>query len=1056
MAENKEGIKLVQFGDEFYKLDDLLKLHTQQEQNFYKFAKERGQFDDYALERLREAINNKINAAKSGKVFEADGGTDTDVVDNVSIQTYKGKGKKRKGITVKQGMKDWADYYISTLSSNLPVYNKTQTGKTWDLAKHGFGAYLLGQGLAAQDVFEQYDTKDPDNADAPRSMTERRELLKKHLLNYKQWLSKQGFDYSQNENDWDDSYETDLDRFITDYTANENYDVKDITQALRRLGAGHAFTTAFTSDKWDGSLLAGSDQQTATSGQPSQDEINRYNAYIRGEYDNNFLGQKDLNLGGVTYFTTKGDRKFEMSDEEWEEWKKTHTNDSDSYMDQLQQNYYTNPFDPEVAAEWLPLLDRAGRTKEVTIDGKAYKYDPGTIDRNKLRFVAFDPVTGEIRHAFLGDIEEEKEAMRRKWRIANGYAHESDKYTVTAKDGGVISMQYGGDFSLKDWVNSELEKETAARAKENNNTVEVQKARDRTAGIVGIAPAENTIKDQNAKFSAAEYARLGSIAADITSIILDPVSGVAVGLGSSLANFGADMMDDGIDWGDVKNFGINVGFDLLGAIPIIGDAVGTGSKVARNVIKWVPRLMALVAAKQGVQNWDGMMESLSKFKSIEDAKTLTVQDWRNIAQSISLAMGGIRGVKNKVQQVQTKKAAKVEGALGITIIDKSNPNSPVTKQILVDGDVAKKIRQSDGSKAQVEAELSKLDVFKDKFGENGTFEVSTKNNGERQIPFHRKEQGGEKSWEWRGWRKEGKGQISDVYDFDIVTGRQVNGIFSPIKKIRQKLNDKHLGWIRKYSKGQYDDYRGAKTVDQAIDAEIANLKQALLDQAGKVKSSMDNRATRVGEVEQALVPERARLEELKQKLNGVADEATLKTNESSASKVNEKAKTSVQKLNDAITDLEKQITSVRNAPLSSKDPKGYQRKQEISDLQRKLDNLRNQHRVEQQAQQLHQKALDDIQAQLKDRSDLSKAESEIQRLEKILPQLQRTNHTNAYKKLQAMIQDYRQRYSNIRGRQVTWDDTNKVLADAGITDAFKHGGSVNRNKLNKFINYAKG
>jgi hypothetical protein len=82
-----------------------------------------------------------------------------------------------------------------------------------------------------------------------------------------------------------------LDRFITDYTTNENYDIKDVTQALRRLGAGHAFTTAFTSDKWDGSFLAGSDQQTATSGQPSSDEIKRYNAYIRGEYDNNFLGQ---------------------------------------------------------------------------------------------------------------------------------------------------------------------------------------------------------------------------------------------------------------------------------------------------------------------------------------------------------------------------------------------------------------------------------------------------------------------------------------------------------------------------------------------------------------------------------------------------------------------------------------------------------------------------------------------------------------------------------------------------------------------------------------------
>jgi hypothetical protein len=95
---------------------------------------------------------------------------------------------------------------------------------------------------------------------------------------------------------------------------------------------------------------------------------------------------------------------------------------------------------------------------------------------------------------------------------------------------------------------------------------------------------------------------------------------------------------------------------------------------------------------------------------------------------------------------------------------------------------------------------------------------------------------------------------------------------------------------------------------------------------------MDNRATRVGEVEQALVPERARLEELNQKLNGVADEATLKTNERSASNVNEKAKTSLQKLTDAIEDLERQLKSVREAPLSSKDPKGYQRNKEIKDL----------------------------------------------------------------------------------------------------------------------------
>jgi small-conductance mechanosensitive channel len=109
---------------------------------------------------------------------------------------------------------------------------------------------------------------------------------------------------------------------------------------------------------------------------------------------------------------------------------------------------------------------------------------------------------------------------------------------------------------------------------------------------------------------------------------------------------------------------------------------------------------------------------------------------------------------------------------------------------------------------------------------------------------------------------------------------------------------------------------------------------------------MDNRATRVGEVEQALVPERTRLEELNQKLNGVADEATLKSNESSALNVNEKAKTSLQKLNESIEALEKQLKAVREAPLSSKDPKGYQRKKEISDLTRKLENLKNKQVVE--------------------------------------------------------------------------------------------------------------
>jgi hypothetical protein len=50
-----------------------------------------------------------------------------------------------------------------------------------------------------------------------------------------------------------------------------------------------------------------------------------------------------------------------MSDEEYQKWLNTPTHDSDAYMDQLQQKYYTNPFDVAVAGEYLPLVGRAGR-----------------------------------------------------------------------------------------------------------------------------------------------------------------------------------------------------------------------------------------------------------------------------------------------------------------------------------------------------------------------------------------------------------------------------------------------------------------------------------------------------------------------------------------------------------------------------------------------------------------------------------------------------------------------------------------------------------------------
>lgn len=65
-----------------------------------------------------------------------------------------------------------------------------------------------------------------------------------------------------------------------------------------------------------------------------------------------------------------------------------------------------------------------------------------------------------------------------------------------------------------------------------------------------------------------------------------------------------------------------------------------------------------------------------------------------------------------------------------------------------------------------------------------------------------------------------------------------------------------------------------------------------------------------------------------------------------------------------------------------------------------------------------------------------------------------TNHTREYNKLQQMIQDLQTNHAKVEGRDVTWD-MSKILQDAGVSNAFRQGGSINRNKISKFLSYAK-
>ena len=1139
MAETTQEKKTFKWGDSEYLLDDLLKLHAEQEQNYYNFARDRGQYDDTALAGLRAAISSRISAVKNGQAFSADGILDTDKVDNTSIQTQK-KGLFKKEKYVDQDNTEWAKYYLNKLVGQLKPHKKEAVKEAggWDISKHGLSAYLTGQGLNAQDIFEKYDGRDANNPNAARSFTQRDAKLREHLGGYKTWLEGKGFDFTKNDNEWDDNFMTTLSNLIN----NQDWsDRTALSASLRKLGAGDGYTTAFTSDRWDltkSDADMAADAERTESERKAKEEREKYAQFARDQYSA-FKGLSDNNLGGTTYFTSAGDGLFDMSDSEYEKWLNTHTKDPDSYMRKLQEDYYKNPFDPKVAGEYLPLAGRFGALKEVTIDGKTWHYDPRTIDRSNNRLVVFDKETGETKHAFLGDIADEWNAIRRKWRIDNGYEDEAEIYTRYNEQGGVLSMQTGGGFNLAQAVNRDLEERNKVRAAETGNTEEVQKARDRVVsnGDQSFRSEKDSIGQPDAGFTGAEIARLASIGADITSLFLDPITGVAVGLGSTLTNFGADIADDGFQWQDVKNLGINVGFDLLGAIPIFGDALGTGAKITKNLVKWAPRIMAGMAAFQGVQNFDGMMGSWGKLTSGDKEQKLTVQDWRNIAQSISLVTGGVRAAKNKATQNKMKQQAKVDGVVGVNVRDRATGE---IRQVIVDGDVAKNIRAAKGDRAKIEAELSKLDDFNGKFGESGTMDVATQRGG-LQNPWQKVEGAdGSTHREYQGFTKDGRAQVSDVYDFSRVPAGYGAGRGWKIPGVSDRLNQWHQDLMTRANNKLNPttvDQRG-KLTNEAFEAEQTRLlnDQGVEAQIGKVKAAVEARHKSLAKTDEFISKAQSDLEaqqrlaggddlvarqaDAEARLRGLSSNdaindahnaiahhtATIARNKAKRAALSEsrsKQLTQMEEgLNARVTTKKADIDALRARQKAIKkklaDGKPHPKLEaELKQVNTKIRKLNAEYRTlkrdvptqiaeaRARIQSQYQRAYTQLGASTKSAKGAiataqpiaaqRKAYSEAyaqqqaaisgQALQKRLNTLQgrkaahdpATAHTRAYTELETMLNNLRTSNPTIGGKTVNWDmDTILQRYGVNASDVFKQGGSINRNKINKFLNYAKG
>lgn len=330
----------------------------------------------------------------------------------------------------------------------------------------------------------------------------------------------------------------------------------------------------------------------------------------------------------------------------------------DSLLDYLKKqpniaNYFNNvlgrtAFRPDNGQHIVNNMDAALMLDRASLPdvGNGFVAVPSTYDFNNYTSIIYNPETKQYKEVSMLDIP----ALQ---QIA--YAHYENPTDNTQpkvaprlpKHGGSY-FQQGGSTGFSEEFNTNALK----FIKEREAKRQAKKAAETKPSAANLTPEQRAARERKPAetgFTGVDIARLGAIGADIASMI--PGLG-GVGIAGTLANFGADIADDGMDLGDWGRLAGNIGLDVVGFIPGLG-AAAKGSRVLKNVVKWAPRLLSIATA--GNYGTAGI-QSLQK--AISTPKDLTVDDYRNIAEVIKVAIGGGRGIKRGIQSYNLKNAAK--------------------------------------------------------------------------------------------------------------------------------------------------------------------------------------------------------------------------------------------------------------------------------------------------------------------------------------------------------------------------------------------------------------
>ena len=218
------------------------------------------------------------------------------------------------------------------------------------------------------------------------------------------------------------------------------------------------------------------------------------------------------------------------------------------------------------------------------------------------------------------------------------------------KNGGIVLAEGGttltqkNDALLKDLLNNYKTQEVANTKTENQS------------GYV------NSDKPHT-EFSNADYIRMGALAGDIASLIasmtgVGSVASAGLGVASTAANQTADMMEGMSFLESLARNGGSYALDALSLIPFAKAA--KVPKMIKNLGKIAPIITTVISGADAVANGGEYLKSWNK---VTNGESLSVNDWRNILNSLQLVTGGLaathRASKAKSNVESVKSADEV-------------------------------------------------------------------------------------------------------------------------------------------------------------------------------------------------------------------------------------------------------------------------------------------------------------------------------------------------------------------------------------------------------------